>query len=172
MAWIVLRYRVLSEFICRLFGDTDCVSCPAPIKVIVCEEMFKVGFLLLLHPFIKRLLARYRLVPAQLHSNTWRGIINFLVKCIEVILESKMRALRSVLYLKVDLVRNLVVYTNYKSIALALLVSKSLHMWGNSLCFIRTSFRPWAIEYIWRFRLRLDSFYRPPHLSATDRKLI
>lgn len=69
MAQVMFRYGVPSDFIYRLPGDTECFSYPSPIEVAVCEEMFKVGFCLPLHLFIEHLLARYGLVPVQLHPN-------------------------------------------------------------------------------------------------------
>lgn len=59
----VLRYRVPSEFMCRLPSDTECISYPNPMEVAICEETFSAEFCLLLYPFIEHLLARYKLVP-------------------------------------------------------------------------------------------------------------
>lgn len=93
----------------------------------MCEETFRAKFHLPLHSFIERLLARYGLVPTYLHLNAWRGIIHFMVKCVEVGLEPKIRELRLVLFLKANLISKSIVYTNYKSTGLAPLVYESLH---------------------------------------------
>lgn len=58
MAKIVLRYGVSLEFVCRLPGDSKCISYPVPIEVAVCKEMFRARFYLSLHPFILCLLDR------------------------------------------------------------------------------------------------------------------
>lgn len=91
---IVLGYRVFSEFVCKLLGDTKCISYPSPTEEVVYKEMFKAGFHLSLYLFFKHLLASYGLVLAQLHSNAWRGIINSIVKCEEMGLKPKMRTLK------------------------------------------------------------------------------
>lgn len=70
-------------------------------------------FCLPFHPFFKRLLARYNLVLVQIHPNTWRVTLNFLIKCAEVRLEPRMRAHRLVLALKSSLSNRLVVYASY-----------------------------------------------------------
>lgn len=127
MTEIVLKYGVPREFMCRLPGDTKCISYSGPMTVVVCEEIFIVGFCLLLHSFIGHLLGRYGLVPIQLHLNAWRAIVNFVAKYIEVRLEPKMRAFKSILFLQVDTIYKLVVYTSYRSIVLASLVFELLH---------------------------------------------
>lgn len=157
---------VPSEFICRLPCHNECISYPGPI------ETLKVKFCLPLYPFIECSLARYGLVPMQLHLNTWKGIINFMVKCAEVGFKPKMRALRSVLFLKVSLVSSSMVYTSYKSSGLAPLVSESVHRWSDSFFFIRLASRSWAFGHVWRFRLRMDLFRWPTYLSIVDWDLV
>lgn len=88
----------------------------------MCEEIFEVGFRLPLHPFIERFLARYGLVLAQIQLNAWKTIFNFMIKCAEVELEPRMRALRSILALKAGRSGKLIVYANYWSSALASLI--------------------------------------------------
>lgn len=70
MTKIVLRYKVPHEFVCKLFGDTECIFYPNPIEVAVCKETFRTEFHLQLYIFIEHLLARYKLVSAQLCLNT------------------------------------------------------------------------------------------------------
>lgn len=69
MTKIVLRYGVPSEFVCRLPGNTECISYSGPMKVAICKETFKARFCLLLYLFIEGLLGKYGLVPTQLHPN-------------------------------------------------------------------------------------------------------
>lgn len=60
---ILSRYGVLPEFLYRLPDSNECISYPGPMEVAMCKVTFREGFHFPLHPFIKRLLARYRLVP-------------------------------------------------------------------------------------------------------------
>lgn len=148
MADIVLRYGVPNEFVCRLPSDDKSISCASPIELFVCDETFKAGFCLLLNPFIKCLLARYGLIPVQLHLNAWRGIINFIIKCAKVGLELRMRVLRSVLFLKAGLIGKSVIYSYYKISGLTPLVFELLHRWSNNFFFIRLSSGLWAFRHV------------------------
>lgn len=124
---IVSRYRVPLEFVCRLLGGSKCISCPGSVDVAVCEETFRVGFCLPLHLFIEWLLAKYGLMPAQIHPNLWRMTFSFVIKCGKVRLESKMRAFRSILALKASLSGNSVVYASYRKSALAHLIYETFY---------------------------------------------
>lgn len=66
---LVSWYEVPLRYACRLLGDDGCISFPGPMKVAVYEGTFQARFLLPLHPFIERLLARYGLVLVQIYSN-------------------------------------------------------------------------------------------------------
>lgn len=68
----------------------------------------------------------------QIHPNAWIAIFNFMIKYVEVGLEPTIRALRSVLALKVDSSSKSVVNASYRSNALAPLISKSLHKFSDS----------------------------------------
>lgn len=80
-----------------------------------------------------------------------------MAKCAEIRLKPKINMFRSLLFLKVDPVRQLVIYTTYRSSELAPLVSKSLHRWSDNFFFIRLKSRSWMFGHVWRFRSRLDS---------------
>lgn len=64
MKELVLRYRVPLEYVYRLLGDDECISCPSPMKVAICEEIFLAGFFLPLYPSLERLFIKYGLVSA------------------------------------------------------------------------------------------------------------
>lgn len=64
------RYEISLDYVCRILCNDGYVYRLGPLKVAVCEESFFVTFHLPLYPFIKRFLVRYRLVPAQIHSNS------------------------------------------------------------------------------------------------------
>lgn len=100
------------------------------------------------------------------------GIVRFMVKCIKVGFDPRMRALRSIMSLNACPIGKSVVYTSYKSSVVASLVSKSLHKWSDNFFFVHLKFRSWAFGHIWQFKLRLDSFHQPSHLSTVDRELI
>lgn len=69
MTKIMLRYKVPPEFVCRVSGNSKCISYPNPMEVAVSEETFIVRFRLPLHTFIEWLLGKYRLVPMLIHPN-------------------------------------------------------------------------------------------------------
>lgn len=103
------------DYVYKILGDDEYVSRPDPMEMAICEKTFQPEFHLPLHPFIERLLVRYGLVHAQIHPNTWRALINFLIKYVEVRLEPRMRALWSVLTLKSDSSSRTVVYASYRN---------------------------------------------------------
>lgn len=114
----------------------------------ICEETFRAGFHFSLHPFIEHLLVMYRLVLAQIHPNTWRMILNFIIKCVEVGLEIRIRAFRSALALKASLSGKPAVSANYRSSALAFLISESLYRWSDSFFFICLKARSWDFGHV------------------------
>lgn len=132
---IVSRYGVPLIYICKLSGDSECISCLSPIKVVVCKEIFRASLHLPLHPFVEKLLARYGLVPMQIHYNAWRVIFSFLIKYAKVGLELWMKALRSVLALKSGPSGKSVVYASYKSNILDLMIFVSLYRWSINFFF-------------------------------------
>lgn len=126
---LVLRYSVPSNYVCRVPTINKYISTRGSLEISVYEETFLAGFQIPIHPFVEELLRRYRLVPAQIHPNTWWAIYNFMIKCTEVRRKPQMKALRSVLSLKWVLsVRN-IVYASYKKTALAPLLPDTLHWW-------------------------------------------
>lgn len=44
MAETMHRYGVPPKFACRLSGDSECISCPSSIEVVMCEETFRARF--------------------------------------------------------------------------------------------------------------------------------
>lgn len=126
MREIITEYRVPSKFVCKLLGGSECISFPSPLEVAVCKETFQAGFHLPIYPFIEQLLARYKLVFAKIHPNVWMAIVSFMIKCVKDGLKPKMRTLRLVMALKVDPSGKSIVYTSYRSSALAFLISESL----------------------------------------------
>lgn len=66
---LVLRYGVPSNYICRIPSIDEYGSMPGPLEIGMCEEIFKVGFRILIHAFIEELLHKCRLVLAQIHPN-------------------------------------------------------------------------------------------------------
>lgn len=59
---LVLRYRGLPSYICRVSHNDEDVSTLGPLEVSVFEESFRARLCFPIHPFIKRLLSRYGLV--------------------------------------------------------------------------------------------------------------
>lgn len=57
---LVLRYEVAPSFVFRIPSDDEYVSTPRPLKVGVCEESFWAGSHIPIHPFMEKLLNRYR----------------------------------------------------------------------------------------------------------------
>lgn len=102
----------------------------------MCEETFRARFHLPLYSFIEWLLARYRLVPTQVHPNVWKVIFSFMIKCAKVGLEHKIRVLRSILALKAGRSSKSMVYASYRSSALTSLIFESFHRWGDNFFFI------------------------------------
>lgn len=67
---MVLRYRMPPKYICKIPNDDKYTSMLDPLELVICGESFLVRFHLSRQHFIKRLLIRYRLMPAQIHPNT------------------------------------------------------------------------------------------------------
>lgn len=133
---IMSGYAVPLEFMYRLPSDGKCISCPSPMEVAMCKETFQARFPLLLYLFIEWLLARYDLVTTQIHRDAWRAILSFLIKCAKVRLEPQMRTYRLILALKANSSNKSIIYTSYRSNALAPLTSESLHRWSKNFFFI------------------------------------
>lgn len=91
-----------------------------------CEEAFKAGLRIPLYPFIARFLRRYGFVLTQIHSNAWRFILSYLIKCAEVSFSSTISVIRGLITLKKGPRSNFYYYESYKDTSLSLDQPKSI----------------------------------------------
>lgn len=123
-------------------------------------------------PLYRELFLRYKLVPAKIHPNAQRVIINFLINCSKVRLKPHIRAFKPVVVLKSGPRYISIVYASDRSQTLSLLVSNSLHKWSDSFFFICPEIGLWAFSLVQRQKLSLGSFHHQPQLLEVDYKLV